>query len=480
MSAFTKVKHMILKKSSFIFLFAMCLQNVSTYAQAKFFHNPTSIPIYKSKQDSLALAALEQKIGILENSTPVNGPKLDSLLMVHWNIYQTAIIGFRKIYSPGKDHISLDSLSRIKNLLTVKKVSIHNYEKTSFPPVILQCKNLESLEFLNTRFRSLPKELNSLTQLQAIKIYNNQSQGALKLKKNRQTKTLIIRTNNPKTIPNSFRLWPELQSLDLAENMLTRFPNGARHNSKLSELNLQHNRLSLRRKIKRHPYVQKVGLQYNNITKVPASIKNFHNLRKLNFNYNKINRVHSAIGLLNKLEQLSFYHNELESIPSGVYQIQSLREIDLFYNKIEKVEPEFSRWKNLTMLYLSHNRLVSMPESIQDLSSLQGLYVWDNRMDKLPEALGNINGLRFIWANNNNLNHLPNSILQLDNLEELDVSHNFISEIPEAVFDFKHLKILSLVSNPWNKKTIEVIQRRVWELRARNVFVHISDSDPSN
>ena len=411
----------------------------------------------------------------LRDRTSEQPKKLDSLFALYQKLYSEVIVGFMKIYSPSSDHISLDSLLRGKDLSAIKKVSIYNYTSDDLPDVVLQCKNLESLELIKTRIRQLPDGLNELTKLSVIRIYNHRSKHPLKLKKNNYVTSLIIRGGNPKNLPRSYRSFSALKTLDLAGNFLTRFPQGARRNEDLRELSLQENRLTLRQRLKKHPYVETLALQHNRITRVPASIRAFISLRKLGFNYNQISSVHRDIRMLTKLENLSFYHNELPLIPSGVYEMEGLREIDLFYNKIETVENRLSQWKNLRMLYLSHNKILSLPEDIGNLPSLEGLYIWDNRITRLPEGLGNIKTLRFLWANNNNLLALPRSLFDLEKMEELDLSHNFLTEIPESVFDLRRLKILSLVDNPWNDSTMQFIPRRAEELRAKNVFVHIPD-----
>jgi Leucine-rich repeat (LRR) protein len=463
----------------FLFPVILIFPDVRLYAQARLYQNPSSVPIYRSKADSVKLLSLQEEITRLQNLIPVDEPKMDSLLKLHLDLFQHGIVGFRKIYSPDPDHISLDSLSHTDDLLAVKKIRLDNYNNTDFPQKVLQCINLESLELFNTRFKSLPKDLDNLRNLRVVKIYNNHSSRDLRLPRNRNVTSLLIRTGQPETLPHTYRPWSALESLDLGENLLTRFPNGIRHNKKLKELNLQENKLTLDRKIKRNPYLEKLALQHNHITRVPSSIRQLKNLRKLYFNYNTISHVHSSIRFLDKLEQISFYHNDLTAIPFGVYHLKSLREIDLFYNQIEMLDTTFNDWKQLTMLYLSHNRIVSLPKQIQQLSGLQGLYIWDNRIDRLPNSLCNIKGLKFLWCSNNNLTAIPLALFSLKELEELDVSYNYLSEIPEAVFDYSHLKHLSLVNNPWNEKTRQLILLRTPQLRRKNVAVHISDGEPS-
>ena len=471
-----------LKKAIFLMMVSavIIMTGMNVFGQARFIKNAASIPVYRSKSDSVKLKQIEQELIKLQDSTPLNALKVDSVLALLWRLTQEGVIGYRKIYTPDREHVSLDSLSKVGDLEQIKKVSIHDYAGKKFPAIVLQCKNLESLELLNTNLRTLPQELDGLVNLHTVSILNHQSKRPLKLKRNRYVKRLTIRAENPKAIPSSFRRWSELETLDLSENFLTRFPQGSRHNRNLKELNVKENLLTLKKRLKPHPYLEILALQHNKISRVPSSIRNFQNLRKLSFNYNKITDVHADVSLLKKLEHLSFYHNQLKEVPSGVYGITSLKEIDLFYNEIESIEPQWTHWKNLTMLYLSHNKIPSLPENIHELSSLYGLYIWDNRIERLPENIGKVKTLRSIWANNNYLKNLPASIFDLRLLEELDISHNYITEIPEAIFDYERLKILSLVNNPWDKKTMEFIPRRAWELRAKNVFVHISDNDPSN
>lgn len=451
----------------------LLLIQIPVYAQVR---NPVSIPIYRSKQDSIKIFEFDRAAAERRNSKHPDIKKSDSLVSLWRKLRREGIIGYRKVYSPAADHISLDSLLKIQDYSLVKKISISHYPSSDFPEVVLQCKNLESLELLGTQISVLPKSLNALPNLRVINVYHHRSTRKLRLRKNNTVTALRIRGSNPKKLPRSYRPFTALTTLDLTENSLTRFPNGARHNKNLQEINLQENQLTLTKRLKRHRYLERLALQHNRIAHVPAAIRRFTNLRKLTFNYNEITTAHASIKLLDKLEQLSFYHNQLSAIPPAVYEISSLREIDLFYNQIETIEPAVRQWTNLKMLYLSDNKILSLPEEIGALPALEGLYVWDNRISSLPETLGNIKTLRFLWVNNNNLQQLPASIFGLDKIEELDVSHNFLTEIPEAVFDYPYLKILSLVDNPWNKETMQYIPRRARELRGKNVFVHITEN----
>jgi Leucine-rich repeat (LRR) protein len=430
------------------------------------------VPVFRSPQDSLKLIEVQEKIDEELARKKFRQQKIDSLMLVQSKIYSEAII-YKMIYRPSREYIVTDSLQGRTDFTGITQVCI--YAKKEIPEILWKCKDLEALELVNTQIKKLPRKLRALAHLKTVHIYRNHISEPLRLSGNKTITSLIILNETPEGLPRSYKKLRALKRLDLAENGITRFPNGSRHNKKLTELSLQRNLLTLNDKIKSHPYLERLALHGNLIDDVPVSIRQFSHLKKLNLNLNKIRTVHDALGSLSKLEQLSFYGNELTAIPEAVYRLRALKEIDLFHNQIEQLDRGFVNWQSLTTLYLSHNKLVSLPEDIDTLQSLEGLYVWDNRLGALPESVGNLKRLKYLRANNNYLKNIPGSILSLQHLEELDLSHNFIAELPEAIFDFPHLKILALVNNPWNENTWKFMPRKAKELKSKDIFVHISD-----
>jgi Leucine-rich repeat (LRR) protein len=449
---------------TFFSLAATLAQN-SQYGQVR-------VRVFRSGEDSLQLAQVQKSIDEELTRKPLHQKKLDSLMTLQGKLYKEGIT-FKTVYRPGRDFVVTDSLLHVTDFSGITKVCV--YGKHEIPAVLFRCRDLEALELVNTSIGRLPEALNSLPGLKSVYIYNNRSKKALRLSRNATITSLTITNENPAGLPRSYKKLKNLGKLDLAENGLTRFPNGARRNKKLTELSLQRNALTLKDRIRKHRYLERLSLHGNLIGHVPASIRNCRNLKKLNFNSNSISSVDDGIGALKKLEQLSFYSNRLTSVPRGIYSIKTLKEIDLFHNQIGQLDPEFSQWSNLVTLYLSHNKLVALPENIDTLRHLEGLYAWDNRLGKLPESVGNIAALKFLRVNNNYLKEIPASLLNLANLEELDISHNYITEVPEAVFDYPRLRILAMVNNPWNEATQKLLPAKVTALRAKEVYVHVSD-----
>ncbi len=428
---------------------------------------------YYSAQDSLDAIKIQGDIEILASRRPFNQKKYDSLMGLYGTIFKR--MAYKNVYAPSRDFIIDDSLAGYEDLSEVTQVSVNR--KKNIPDIVFRCENLVELELVNCTIDELPRQLDRLPNLKSLSIYNNSSKRSIKLPANKTIIRLIIKNENPRGIPNSFRPFEALESLDLAENKLTRFPNGARHNKHLLSLGLQQNEITLKNRIKKHPHLERLALQNNKIEYIPRSIRNCPGLKKLYFNLNPVSNVHPAIGTLKKIENISFYSNHLSEIPAGVYQLPNLLEIDLFHNQIENIEPEFANWQKLTTLYLSHNKLTSLPENLDTLSQLSGLYAWDNRIGKLPDCLGKMNNLKFIRVNNNYIKALPENMLDLSQLEELDISHNYIGEIPSGLFDLPNLKILAIMSNTWNARTLKLLESRVEEARAKGVFVHVSEKE---
>lgn len=435
------------------------------------------IPIFRSKKDSMRLASLDVEMERLLSSRSGRS-KIDSIFQLRSKLYNEVVVGTRRIFYPGREFISSDSVAKMKDKANVRKISVSNVRE--IPSLVYACENVEAIEFVNTDLQNIPQELNRLPKLKTLYVYNNHSRTRLKLDPNNTVTSLVIRGDDPRKFPRSYKNFESLAKLDLSENDLRKFPNGARHNKQLRELHLQRNLLTLRGTVRRHPYLEQLLLQFNQVRHVPSSIARFPNLRRLTFNTNKVETVSPRIRKLKKLEHLSFYKNALTEIPSGVYRLEALKEIDLFYNKIKTLDPEFAQWKNLHSLYLSYNQLESLPENINQLRSLEGLYVWENRLTSLPSTIGEMPMLKFVRVNGNYLKSLPGSILQL-NIQELNISNNYITEIPIELFSYPQLKILVMENNPWNEKTRSFIYQKADDLRKKDVFVHLTNENtPQN
>nr|MCU0367664.1 hypothetical protein [Cyclobacteriaceae bacterium] len=304
--------------STITLLILACLPGI---AQHKFWITET--PIFSNKHDSVQYVEAQnlfQKIVAKQSSQSA-----DSALEVMRVIREQSITGYRKVYHASVNFISYDSLLKIKDYSKVNEVSLVNYPGKKIPLELYQCKNLASLELVNTKIQRL-KKLKKLPQLTSVYILNNKPLRSLKLSKSKSVKTFGARGTNPELLPASFNKLVALEKLDLSSTDLSAFPVGWNKNKRLKELLLTNNKISaLPDDLTQVPALEKLELQRNNIQAIPASVQNLLNLKKLSLNYNSIEKVDPAIAKLSKLEELSFYNNILTSIPAGVYELPRLQ-----------------------------------------------------------------------------------------------------------------------------------------------------------
>ncbi|MBS1543890.1 MAG: leucine-rich repeat domain-containing protein [Bacteroidetes bacterium] len=435
-------------------------------------------PIFASKLDSVAFARTTKAIDALVESDP-NGvmpgnPKfntLDSLRKIQLRLFDK-IVGYRYAYTADKSFTPMsDLLSGNVKAGEITKLSLADMRTRTIPRQIYSCSNLEELELVNTRIRRIPSRLSKLFKLRRIYVYNNVAPRPLKLGKNSNVNTLVIRGTQGKSLPTSYRNFMMLDSLDLSRNInMTHFPQ-VYQNKTLRKLSLRENLLTLSDlKDGTGLPLQELNLMRNRIKIVPDAIASFSELRKLTFTYNEIESIPPGIGKLKKLESLSFYRNKLGELPPELFQLTNLSVIDLYYNNLRAISPGISKLTELKVLYLSNNQLTSLPDNIGDLTKLQELYIHNNKLSALPESVARLKGLRVLRMNDNLFSSFPEPVLALTNLENLDISKNLLHILPLELSQFPKLQILVLIKNPFENQAD--VARVKEELQARGAIVH--------
>lgn len=431
-----------------------------------------AIPVFKIRTDSIDYYSNQKA---MRNHDPLSPKliKMDSLWEVQQRITKTAILGWKYVYRPDAAFVLLDDVVAGKvNVEDVKKLSITEYTKKEIPPIVWRCSALEEIEFINTRIKKLPRQLNKLQKLHSIELYNNKPTGRLKLTNNNSVTFLKLRSNEPNKVPLNYRKFKALDSLDLSRNFLTEFP-VIDHNKNLKQLFLIDNNITLKElKLKENKSLQCLYLRRNKIEVVPDAISMLTALKKLSFNSNSISEVSDRIGRLKHLEELSFYQNKLTSIPPSFYELSNLKVIDLYYNQIERIEDPVSNLKNLEVLYAANNRIFSVSEKIGELSNLKELYLHHNRISYFPSSISQLALLRVLRFNDNYFAAFPDQILSLKKLENLDISRNRLQNIPSEFDSYENLRILVMTENPWeDHETITALAR---QMRSHGTLVHLN------
>ena len=454
-----------------VFFLTVLLIPVAVVAQNSLSGKFKQRPIFKSAKDSIELATLDAMLNKLyKSSSPTAAKSMDSLVALYREKLPAAIVGHRNIYEASKDFPSIESLNRERDKKTITKLSISSKKLKKLPADIFMFENLEEIEIVNCNLRKIQPDVALLKNLRKVSVYNNTSRKPLKLGKNSTVTHLYIHGDNPKSVPKSFKNFEALKKLDLSENNLTKFNNGATRNKNLIDLDFQRNKITLKENnIKPHVKLERLSMQYNKITYVPSSISNLADIKKLTFNYNEITDVAPEINRLQNLEYISFYNNKLTAVPAGIYGIKSMMLIDLFYNQLTKLDERIAEWPALQILYISHNQLSKLPESISKLDSLKEIHAYNNLLTELPSSLCRISNLKVLRINKNLLDELPACYPALSKLEEFDFSDNNIKHFPAEIVNFKELKILAMKVNSW--ETTEATKSVAETIRSRGAVV---------
>ncbi|CAH2084648.1 unnamed protein product [Euphydryas editha] len=293
----------------------------------------------------------------------------------------------------------------------------------------------------------------------------------------RELRNLTIRTHNTdwstmslEITPTAFATVQNLERLDLSENNMLAFPEGALCSLRnLEYLNMTGNRMRDVSHFQfstahRHP-TEKCGdnilildLSRNLIDTIPPGLlSGLRRLQKLYLQGNGLNSVADrALEGLISLTTIRFSDNQLTSLPPELFSdTKELKEIYLNNNTITVLAPGlFSDLLQLLVLDLSYNELTSDWINTSTFSGLKRLVFLDfshNRVSKMEIALfRDLHNLQILKMQDNFIEHIPENVFSsLINLHTLILSNNRLTSIES--FAFMGLQVLSILSIDSNR-----------------------------
>jgi Leucine-rich repeat (LRR) protein len=393
--------------------------------------SPVAIPVLPA--DSMALVALHNSLGGTaatgwDLSKPVfswngvltfNGRVTE--LVISANLHQSAsqriapelgdLTALQKLHIGGCLNGTLPA--SITNLTELVELGIHNQEvfydgqlykgnlKAELPAAIGNLTKLEVLSLSNCLTGQLPASLGNLTNLSQLWLHNDTTyfdKGELsgilpaELAQLKKLQTVHI-TNQQLTgvIPAAFNQMPALRYLELSGNRLT----GA-----IPNLN--------------SPMLENLDLNDNQLTSFAEGAWNCPLLTTLNASNNQLKgSLPNGIGSLYELTYLDVSSNQLESLGEGVGSLMKLKQVKLSNNKLTSIPDDAGNWSQLIRLEASHNRIDSLPEAFGLLPDLQHLDVSYNQLRTLPSELGDIPTLTECLVNNNRIERIPESFAKI-------------------------------------------------------------------
>lgn len=181
------------------------------------------------------------------------------------------------------------------------------------------------------------KDLNKIPRVIWKKGISKSSSGS----KTSPIKSLELRKNHIYRISNKIQGLKQLEVLDLADNSLGKLPKSITELKELTTVNLSNETSYLNYR--------------NHIRQLPLEIGNLKKLQRLNMNYHQISKLPSSFSSLQGLEELNLRRNNLRRFPLEIIVLDNLKKLDLSGNKIKKLPDNISTMKSLEVLNLTGN-----------------------------------------------------------------------------------------------------------------------------
>ncbi|PZX13835.1 Leucine-rich repeat (LRR) protein [Breznakibacter xylanolyticus] len=356
--------------------------------------------------------------GCLNGNIPAsisNLTELQSLDIVNTSIYIEP--NFYKGNLMGQLPNDIDRLQKLKSL------NISNGLGGTLPAAIGNLSNLEMLrltqivsEFGRGNLSgSIPATIGNLSKLRVLNISNQNLSGTIPASLNGLLQLYDLDLSGNLLTGNVPMInLPNLEYLNLSENLLTGFEEGDSHCPVLKRLDLHQNQLA---------------------GDLPSYIGNFGDLEFLGLSDNLLSSIPESIGNLILLEKIELNNNRLTALPYGVALCVSLHSLSANHNLITSVPDNLGQSGNLVLLDLAFNNLTTIPDDLGNCPSLSQLFLNDNQITAIPASLGNINDNATVLLENNDLQgSIPLRLMQteLNKFVRLNNNRFVFDDIPQA------------------------------------------------
>lgn len=363
-------------------------------------------------------------------------------------------------YMRVKDSIALVKLygalnEKINNAAVTDELIITNSSIHSLPISVSKLSNVNKVVFINCKNLDVPKVLDQLADLPALKSLAFTNCGLYSLPDNivklTNLESLGLKGNKIVQLNSYIAALPRLKHLDVSNNTLLneellfeRITNMIHLThldanycairslprvgvSKLSHLSLSGNLLKeLNQEIKA-TYLDISANPFLEVEQVMNQLSNNQNLRYLNLSYNKLTDLPANIGDLSTLVSLNLRGNKLTILPDEIGELASL-------NVLKVDNPD---------VYLRTNQLVSLPPGLGRLTNLDSLYLSGNKLKDLPDGFAKLSNLKFLDLSWNKFESFPTEIISLGNLSYLNLAVNHVKTIPENIGNLVKLNYLN-------------------------------------
>nr|XP_056702674.1 leucine-rich repeats and immunoglobulin-like domains protein 1 [Euleptes europaea] len=353
------------------------------------------------------------------------------------------LIPLSLLFNRNLSHNKLSEIdpSAFSGLPNLREVRLSNNELTAIPSLGAASANITSLYLNHNRINSIQaRELEPYIALETLDLSSNNiteiRSGCFPL--GLHIKDLYLGSNRISTLETKAfdSLSRSLLTLRLSKNRITQLPVKAFKLSKLTQLELNRNRIRLIE-----------GLTF----------KGLDSLEVLKLQRNSISRLtDGAFWGLAKMQVLHLEHNILTEVNSGsLYGLSSLQQFHLSNNLISHIKPDgWNFCQKLHQLSLSFNNLTRLDEgSLADLGGLQILHLSHNSISHITEgAFKGLKSLRILDLDHNEISgtieDTSGAFTGLENLSKLTLFGNKIKSVAKEAFSgLEALEHLNLGDN---------------------------------
>ncbi|XP_036187516.1 leucine-rich repeats and immunoglobulin-like domains protein 1 isoform X6 [Myotis myotis] len=329
-------------------------------------------------------------------------------------------------------NLSYNKLSEIdpagfEDLPNLQEVYLNNNELTAIPSLGAASSHIMSLFLQHNKIRSV--EGRQLRAYLALEV-------------------LDLSWNNLTEVHSAcFLQGPPLKELNLASNRIGTLESGAFDglSRSLLTLRLSRNRITqLPVKAFKLPRLTQLDLNRNRIRLIEGlTFQGLDSLEVLKLQRNNISRLtDGAFWGLSRMQALHLEHNSLGEVNSGsLYGLTALHQLHLSNNSISRISRDgWSFCQKLHELSLSFNNLTRLDEgSLADLSSLSILRLSHNSISHIAEgAFKGLRNLRVLDLGHNEISgtieDTSGAFTGLDSLSKLSLSGNKIKSVAKRAF----------------------------------------------
>ena len=247
-------------------------------------------------------------------------------------------------------------------------------------------------------------------------------------------------------IPSSVKRCKHLKRLNLEGNHIKHIPRWLTSLDSLEEINLNFNKLNLKKRdIRRMSKVEDVLLAGNGLKKLPDNVGVLR-CESLNLSKNQLNSLPKSFAELKQARYLIFYDNAFESIPEELAGFKDLKHLDFYKNKITEIPDFIGDMDNLQQLFLSFNKIEEIPDTLRNLKRLKYFYIHHNELHFIPEWITEMDSIERFGVGFNHLLELPD-LSKMKALYDFDAEHNLLERFPWELVEKPEMEILILRDN---------------------------------